>query len=325
LLRSSHVGSFPLDYSLENTERIIVDLSSIGLDAPPYPQLRGFIDIYVEPLVQAGSVKREKGFLYALSPNNLLSWKRGVNAPEAEYTVETIKRLKLGFKHLRAPVTGPFTLASRIYLSMDSRDLSSTALTYKDLVKAFFTRYSSAWVEYMSMLGYNLIFLDEPILGVIIGARRNLYGYSDEDIVEVLDTVAKSAHSAEVGVHVCGRVHRRILEVLSSTSRVKYFSLEFHDSQQNIEILDKHLLEERDKLISPGIVSSRVPRLESLEEAFSLLNKVYRVTGGRIDLVSGDCGFAGLKGALGNPEAEYELALSKLKIVVNACKRLSSG
>jgi 5-methyltetrahydropteroyltriglutamate--homocysteine methyltransferase len=124
---------------------------------------------------------------------------------------------------------------------------------------------------------------------------------------------------------VCGRVHRRILEVLSSTSRVKYFSLEFHDSQQNIEILDKRLLEERDKLISPGIVSSRVPRLESLEEAFSLLNKVYRVAGGRIDLVSGDCGFAGLKGALGNPEAEYELALSKLKIVVNACKRLSSG
>jgi len=320
-LRSSHVGSFPLDYSLSNVERVIVDLASLGLDVPPYPQLRSFVDIYLEPLVKAGLVISEKGFFYS-SPEKIYSWRGTVNIPEAEYTIKLVKKFKLKFKGLRAPVTGPFTLASRIYLTRESTAFSNTMLTRREHVEEFFRKYVSLFVEYMVSLGYTVVFLDEPILGVVIGARRNLYGYSDTDIVEVLDHVAKCASSVEVGVHVCGRVHRRVLEVLAGTSNIKYFSLEFHDNPVNIDVLDRSLLEKHDKIISPGIVSTRIPKLESEEEVYTLLEKIYSITGGRVDLVSGDCGFAGLRGALGNSEEEYKLALLKLERVIEACKRL---
>ncbi len=321
MIRSSHVGSFPLDYSLNNIERVLRDLDSINLDVPPYPQLRGFVEIYLEPLLEAGVVKYERGFYYS-SPGNLYSWRGGVRVSEAEYTVKYTRDQKLGFKGLRAPITGPFTLASRVYLSRESTDLSNTMLAQREVVSGFFKEYVSLFAEYMSKLGYIVIFLDEPVLGVIVGTRRNLYGYSDVDIIEVLDYVAKHASNVEVGVHVCGRIHRRLLEILVQVSRVRYFSLEFHDNPVNINVLDKSLLERYDKIISPGIVSTRTPRLESEEEVYTLLEKVYSATGGRVDLVSGDCGFGGLKGALNSREEEYQLALLKLERVVKACKAL---
>jgi len=322
LLRSSHVGSFPLEYSLSNVERIVVDLASLGLDVPPYPQLRSFIDIYLEPLVRAGLLVYEKGFFYG-SPKDISSWSGVVDVPEAKYAVEVIMRLKLRFKGLRAPITGPFTLASRIYLSRESATLSNTLLTHNEVVKGFLKEYVSYFVEYMADLGYNIVFLDEPALGFIIGARRNLYNYSDTDIVEVLDYIAKYVANVEVGIHVCGRIHKRILEILAEVSRIKYLSLEFHDNPTNIDVLDKSLLEKYDKIISPGIISTRNPRLESEEEAYTLLEKIYNITGGRVDLISGDCGFGGLRGTLSNSEEEYRLALMKLEKVIKVCRRLT--
>lgn len=320
-MRSSHVGSFPLEFSLSNIERITVNLASLGLDVPPYPQLRGFVDIYLEPLIKAGLVVFEKGLFYS-TPEKICSWRGTVRVPEAEYTVKLVREFKLEFKGLRAPVTGPFTVASRVYLSTESAALSNTMLTLREIVEEFFKKYTSLFAEYMATLGYTVVFLDEPVLGVIIGVRKNLYGYTDESIVEVLDYVASHAGNVEVGIHVCGRIHRRLLEILLETTRIKYFSFEFHDNPKNIEVLDKSLLERHDKIISPGIVSTRIPRLESEEEAYTLLEKIYRITGGRVDLVSGDCGFAGLRGVLGNSEEEYKLALLKLERVVKACKRL---
>jgi 5-methyltetrahydropteroyltriglutamate--homocysteine methyltransferase len=323
LLRSSHVGSFPLEYNFNNVERILVDLAFLGLDVPPYPQLRGFVDIYLEPLVKSGVVFYERGFFYS-SPEKICSWRGVVSVPEAEYAISIVKKRKLEFKGLRAPVTGPFTLASRIYLSKESVMLSNTMLTLREIVEEFFKKYVSLFVEYMATLGYSVIFLDEPILGVIIGSRRNLYGYSDIDIVEVLDHVAKQVGNIELGIHVCGRIHRRIFEILAQTTRIKYISLEFHDNPSNIEVIDKSLLEKYDKIISPGIISTKIPKLESEEEAYTLLEKIYNVSSGRVDLISGDCGFGGLRGALGNSEEEYKLALLKLERVIKACKRLET-
>lgn len=320
-MRTSHVGSFPLEYSTSNIERVLVDLASLGLDVPPYPQLRGFIDIYLEPLVKSRLVISKKDFYYS-SPEKIYSWRGTVRVPEAEYSLELVKKYKLEFKGLRAPITGPFTLASRIYLSRESVALSNTMIAHREITVEFFKKYISLFAEYMATLGYTVVFLDEPILGIIIGSRRNLYGYSDIDIVEVLDYVAKRAGSVEVGIHVCGRVHRRIIEVLTQSTRIKYFSLEFHDNPLNIEVVDKSLLEKYDKIISPGIVSTRIPRLESEEEAYTLLERIYNTSGGRVDLVSGDCGFRGLRGALGSSEEEYKLALQKLKVVIKACRKL---
>jgi 5-methyltetrahydropteroyltriglutamate--homocysteine methyltransferase len=324
VIRSSHVGSFPLRYSPENVERVLADLYSIGLDVPPYPQLRGFVDIHMEPLVRSGAVAEIAGRYVCTSAERLYSWRGEVRAPEVELAVEAVRRRGLAFRAVRAPVAGPFTLASRVYTSVSSTDLSSTLLARRDAVREFFARYVAAWVRYAASLGYTVIFLDEPVLAVLIGARRNLYGYSDDEIAEILDAALGAAPGVDAGVHVCGRVHRRVLEVISRAGRVKYASLEFRDSPQNIGTIDKRLLESHDKIVAPGVVSSRVPRLESLEGALSLLKRVYEAAGGRVDLASADCGFAGLRGALGDPEREYAVALSKLELVVRACRQLGA-
>lgn len=324
-MRTSHVGSFPLSYNLRNVERVVSDMSYVGLDAPPYPQLRNFVEIYLAPLVAQGLLRESSGFYALVEGVDVLSEiaRAKVSIPEAEVTVAYVKKQRLGFKWLRAPVTGPLTLASKILLKAEREEgLKATLLSDKDAVKTALASFVREVVRYVSELGYNIVFLDEPILGVIVGKRKVLFNYSRDDIVEVLDYIGKSARG-EFGIHVCGAIHHGIFEVLTSVPSLKYLSLEFHDSPQNIAVVDKALLEENDKFISPGVVSSKKPVVESASEVYELLSKLYSASGGRVDLVSGDCGFGGLRGALGDEEKEYQVSLGKLKSIVAAVKALA--
>lgn len=319
-VRSSHVGSFPLEYSLQNVGRVLEDLTALGVDVPPYPQLRGFVDIYVSPLIEAGVVEYVRGFM-RVNPDALVKQViSDLHIPEAEFSARLVRGSGLVFGGLRAPVTGVFTLASRLYLSAGPADLSSTVLARKELVKDFLTDYVVHFVKYLRSLGFTVVFLDEPFLGVMIGSRRNLFNYGDDEIVEILEGVAGAAEGAEVGVHVCGRIHSKFLELLARVNKVRYLSFEFHDNPKNIEVLNKGLLESYDKVVSPGVVSSRIPEVEDYGDVLELLKKVYEKSGGRVDLISADCGFAGLKGSLGDQEKEYRLSLSKLERVVRVVK-----
>jgi len=327
LIRTSHVGSFPLTYKLENVRRVMVDLRGIGLDVPPYPQLRSFVDIYLKPLEEAGLLKQIKGVYVAASRDSFEHLDRKgirIQIPEAEECVKAVKELGLGFKWLRAPITGVFTLASRIYLSEEKRELSNSLLTVKEIVLGPLVDYVSAYVDLMVKLGFNVVFLDEPALNFMVG-RRILFGYTADDISDVFAKVLKPASAdVEVGVHVCGRIHRGLFELLASLPRVRYLSLEFHDSPTNIEVIDASLLEKNDKIVSPGVVSAQRAVVESVDEAAKILGDVYRKAKGRIDLVSGDCGFGGLRGFLGDEEKEYSIALGKLRTVVEAVRRFSA-
>lgn len=320
IMRSSHVGSFPLEHELRNVERIVKDLAVLGVDVPPYPQLRSFVDIYVSPLIEAGVVEYAGNFLRVSSDTLDKQIIGGLSVPEAEFTMRLVRGSKLVFSGLRAPVTGVFTLASRLYLGRESTNLASTLLSSKELVEGFLTNYVAGFVKYMVSLGFTVIFLDEPFLGLMVGSRKNLLNYSDDEIIGVLENVARAAEGVEVGVHVCGRIHGRLLELLARVGKIKYLSFEFHDNPRNVEVLDKRLLESYDKIISPGVVSSRIPEIEDYEEVLELLKKVYRGSGGRVDLVSADCGFAGLRGSLGDREREYEIALSKIEKIVRVTK-----
>jgi 5-methyltetrahydropteroyltriglutamate--homocysteine methyltransferase len=320
-MRTSHVGSFPLAYSKENIARVLRDLQGIGLDVPTYPQLRSFIDIYLKPLEALGIVYSKRG-LYFSTLKHLEVKPPRVRIDDAEEAIEVISREKLVFKALRGPITGVFTLASRVYLSEDiSKGLQMTALVNKDIVMGFFREFAGNLVHYISSLGYNIVFMDEPSLTLFIG-RRVLYGWTEESVIEVLSSVAKAAEGAEVGIHVCGQLNPKLLEIIARVDKVKYLSFEFFKTPSNLELVSKGLLEQYNKVISPGIVSTSSLRVESVEEALAILTKIYSKTGGRVDLVSGDCGFGGLKGSLGNEEKEYKISIEKLRIVIEAVKKL---
>ncbi len=323
-IKTSHVGSFPLKHDDSLIPQILKDLHEIGLDVPPYPQMRSFIDIFLEPLAREGLLIR-KGDFYFGSPD-LLSRETPpkVNIPEASIAVKVIKEQGLNFAGLRGPVTGAFTLASRVYLDKDiSKGLKATALARLDLVSDFFAKYVRSCLEYLRSIGYDTLFIDEPILGVIVGRQRVLFGYSPNSISEIVSTIYKGITGVRKGIHVCGTVSRLLLETLAQVTELDIINLEFYGSRPNLRVIDADLFSSNRKMLAPGIASSRTPEVESVDEIHDLLRSIYEKAGGRIDLVSADCGFGGLKGAFDDDLRAYEVGLTKLKNIIRAVKILS--
>ncbi|MCS7127715.1 MAG: hypothetical protein N3E36_00315 [Sulfolobales archaeon] len=318
-MRTSHVGSFPLSYSKQNLEAVIIDLKDVGIDVPPYPQLRNFIDIYVEPLLREGVVMKS-GLTYCINLSRIdLIDDVEVFVPEAEESIALMK--KLLFKWFRAPVTGAFTLASKIYVEGGKRDLWSSLLSRRDVVLNYVVPYVRKAVEYMAKLGYTTVFLDEPILGLIIGTHKIMFNYSEEDVVNAINSIYRGL-SIEKGIHICGKIPSRVFKLLVRIRELNYLNLEFYEARSNLKVVEAELLEEGSKYIAPGVVSSVKPRVEELSEVIALLSEVIKVSNGKIDLVSADCGFGGLGGVISREEA-YRISLEKLKVLKKAVKTLN--
>ncbi len=318
-LLTSHVGSFPLPHSWENVERIARDMAGVSIDLPPYPQMRSFIDMYLEPLVEAGLVERQGALTYRADPKVLLdSQPPRVVAREAEIAARL--RQDLGFKRMRGPVTGPFTLSSRVYVA-EGQGLSATALANRELVLGFFTMYVRGVVEGLVSLGYDFIVVDEPMLANIVGRRVLLYGYKPEDVVEMYHRVLGPAKGRLRGTHVCGRLPHRLPEILAESPDVEVLNHEFADSRANLDIGWKRILEGSGKILSPGILSSKKPVVETVEQAERLLEAVAERAGWEnINIVSADCGFAALTSSAG-PEEAYSIGIRKLQTLVKLSRK----
>ena len=318
MIRTSHVGSFPLEYSEENIERIVRDLYDIGIDVPPYPQMRSFIDIYLEPLVKAGILTKRHNHYFIDIDEAKYSKLPHFKIVEAESTINYINRLGLKFKALRAPVTGVFTLASRIYVEKDpSIGLRATLLPHLDIMRDLLMKYVREFIKYLLDLGFNVIFIDEPILGVIVGRKRILYGLSENDIIEIIDSVLRN-FSVEKGIHVCGRISDKLFRILVQVSNLKYMNFEFYDTPKNLDVIETEILESYDKFIAPGIASSRKLVIEDINAMVKILNEVFRRARRRIDLVSADCGFGELRSFSRNSMEPYRASIIKLRNIVRA-------
>lgn len=322
-IRTSHVGSFPLPHSIENVGRILGDLHSVGIDVPPYPQMRSFVDIYLEPLVERGVLVKKGEFYYLSSVERLEELRRHEpSIPEAEEAIRIVREKKYRFKGLRAPVTGVFTLSSRIYVDAEKpATLDNTLVARKELVE-YMVEYVRRHAEYMARLGYTVLFTDEPFLGVIVGRRRLLFGYTEDEIIEALNRVYTGI-PGEHAVHVCGRISPRLFEILSRVEELKILNFEFQDNPANIDVISRDVLEENDKLLAPGIASSKKPIVEDAGELAGLLKRVGEKAGWRIDLVSADCGFGGLAVESGDPYEAYSIGLRKLENIVKAVQSLA--
>ncbi len=320
---TTHVGSFPLDYSVDNVLRILDDLKNIGIDYPPYPQLRDFTKMFLEILVETGSLTKYNNVFIATDRREM---PKEFKVVEAEVAIEFYRENNL-FKGLRAPVTGPFTLASKIFVDKAprSRDLGSSILTNKGYTLEFLVDFVKEVVNYMARLGYGLIVIDEPILSVIVGRKRILYGYRVSDFVEAFDRIFKGiASSVWTGVHVCGRIPPLVKEILLETSSVKILDHEFKENPRNFEAYSMRELDRYDKYLAVGVVSNHDPCVESLDEVREFVLKARSVYGERLLFIKPDCGFGPLKGFLPSIEA-YRVAIEKLYRIVVVCREVFKG
>ena len=313
---TSYVGSFPLSYSEDNVVRVVHDVIKIPIDCPNYPQLRDFIYQFLEPFVNSGilSLSNKRYFL-----KEELSLRIDYESAlqEAKITLDVLRRSedsRRKIRKIKACVTGPFTLASQIYLKSE-RSIRSTALSELDIVEKL-ADYVYILAYNMVSLGYEYVVVDEPMLSVIVGTKRIMFNYTVDDIIDVLNRIAKRIN-IDMGIHVCGRISSLLFETLAQTE-FKILDHEFAATLSNFKTITRQVLEDNDKFISIGVISSSDPNVEDVEEVRRLILKGVEQYGiERIAFVKPDCGFRGLKGKL-DEEKAYVVALEKLRILRRA-------
>jgi len=222
----------------------------------------------------------------------------------------------LGKVKLKACVTGPFTLASYIKTSAGAFPFD-TAISDIEKVRQL----ASIISRTCSVLAENayVISVDEPILSVIVG-RKLFFKYDERDIVGVYNDVRRSCRERPTGSHVCGRISPRLAEILLRTE-LDFLSHEFHDTAENFKVYDPRDLKENGKILSVGCVSSRNPKVETVDE---ILKAMKRSAEYGDDLIfTPDCGFKKLRAD--GPEVGYEVAKAKLRNLVESASRLRRG
>lgn len=312
----SHVGSFP--ETSKSTIDIFRDMVGVGVDVPPYPQVRSFIEIYLKPLVSLGFLE-VRGREYFLRIGEFEEARlEAVVPPEA---IECAReKSRLGIENLRAPITGPLTLASNIYLG--GVGFQHSLISEKELVFEFLGEYVALNALKLRDLGYTYIFLDEPVLSNIVGSKHILFKYSEEELVELYSSIMRRVDGVTFGIHVCGRIPSRLFKLLARIEELKILNHEFRDTRENMDSIDPETLELYDKFLAPGVVSSKNPSVEDVESTVLLLENLasrYKIE--RLDLISGDCGFSGLKGVGG----AYDIAIRKLEVIRKAVDQVLSG
>ncbi|MEM2136752.1 MAG: hypothetical protein QXI93_02215 [Candidatus Methanomethylicia archaeon] len=323
---TTHVGSFPLEYSEENVLKVFHDMIEIGIDYPPYPQLRDFITIFLKPLIE-NNILKEEGKKLILHKQ----LQEGFPPPsidhviyEAEKIADELKRDEnLKFMTIRGCITGPFTLSSQIQLTSKDYGLTNSLLKNKDLVLKHMVKLVRSYANYLhDKLKFKFIVIDEPILSIMVGAKKIMFEYTIEDIIKALDTILNEINFT--GIHVCGIIPAILKEILLNTKCIKVLDDEFKDTPRNFNVYSKEDLERNDKYISLGCVSSKNITIESEEEIMKIVNEGINRFGSRLLMIKPDCGFRTLLDISRDPNKAYEIAIEKLRRIVNVSNMLKS-
>jgi 5-methyltetrahydropteroyltriglutamate--homocysteine methyltransferase len=317
-IHTSTIGSFPLEDSVVNRQRCVEDLLDLGIDILTYPQLSDMGRQFLNDLAGCNSGVILKKGRFKLKGQEI---GQDVPPPGLELFFWTLKYLEeIEAKeevNLKAAITGPFTLASYIETG-DGPFPFNTAVSNLELVRQL-ARILSKSCKKVSEEA-SVLSIDEPILGVIVGARIP-FGYREEDIIETYNNLMKACGDRFVGTHICGRLSPKLVKTLLRT-KLNFLSHEFHDTPENKDRYDSKELEESGKVLSVGCLSSRNPRLESPREILGVMEK-FRKYGDNL-IFTPDCGFKHLV-VNGSKEKGYEISIEKLKNMIEAVKKFEAA
>jgi 5-methyltetrahydropteroyltriglutamate--homocysteine methyltransferase len=307
------VGSFPLKKTRENIVRCTEEVLSIPVDYPNYVQLEDMGHQFLQPLVDADLGLTQGSHGYRLTGE--LKKPTGTVTNEAlDILLELSKsrRFKRKVRGVKACITGPFTLASRILLDQPKIGLfGETALTEPEVVERLSEIVAEIAVSYRNK-GVEYITVDEPILSIIVGRKLLLNNYTEVGIIGTIDKVFSRVDCLK-GIHVCGRISRKLAEMLLET-HVDVLDHEFKDSGGNFDVYSREDFERHGKKIGLAASSSRVLRVETVEEMVSVLKRGIEVFGKKnILMVKPDCGFRGLDPEGNLQGIAYAAAIGKLR------------
>jgi len=326
------VGSLPLENTQENMGRGFEDLINIGIDYPCYPQLKSMVPQFLDPLseiINPLTVRDEK---YYLNDDFTIPDKE-IALEYGKFMVNFLNErsdLKDKIKGTKACLTGPFTLASEILLESKVAE-GITPKIYNEPRAIMVDWIIDKLAEIMrkigkaySDMGINIISMDEPILGLLIG--KKIWFHSAEFIIKTLNKAISGINEFS-SIHVCGRISPNLRDLLLQTD-VKILDHEFRTSENNFNTFEKKHFEGTDKYLAVGAIQTKfTPRenakindyVESIDFLKLYIKKVIDLYGKENLIIKPDCGLGPLKGSFGEKDG-YEIALNKLKNMVSAVK-----
>ena len=315
---TSTIGSFPLDDTLSNRKRCLNDLLNIGIDFPAYPQLRDMDKQFLGDLVtQNVGVIVEDG-TYKLKAKNI---EEPVSPPGLSPLLWTIRYLEnLGVRgkvKIKAPITGPFTLASYIQKGRGVFPFNTAASDPK--LVGQITNIVKECCEEASKHA-EMISIDEPIMSILVGSRT-IFCHKEDEIIEIFNELKEACGNRIVGTHICGRISPRLGDLLLRTE-LDFLSHEFYDTSENAEVYPPEKLIESGKILSVGCVSTKNPRIETPNEILKAMKR-FRDYGDCL-IFTPDCGFRKLLTYKLDKEEAYRISMKKLKNMVEAAKNFSA-
>jgi methionine synthase II (cobalamin-independent) len=314
---TSTIGSFPLEDSFINRNRIIDDLLKLGIDFPTYPQLVDMGKQFLDDLVAQNSGLFLENGRYKLIGRNIEQADPPPGLEPFFWSLQNLKEKGIKTKaKLKASITGPFTLASYIEIQKGNFPFN-TAISNLELVEKI-EKILCKCCEAISR-DASILSIDEPILGVIVG-KGLLFGLHEEDLIEVYNNLIKACGDIFVGTHICGKLSKKLANILLDT-KLNFLSHEFYDIRENIRIYTPHELELNRKILSIGCVSSKNPKVENIDEILGFINH-FRKYGNNI-FFTPDCGFRRL--TMNNIEKAYEVSIKKLENMVKAVERFKTA
>ncbi len=319
MVATTLVGSFPLEYSESNIRRALEDQVDLGVTFPVLPQLRDFVYMYVEPMISEGVVVQEglgfrlKGDIEEVEPE----------PPEDILVAADIAR-ELGVR-FRVPVTGAFTIASKISLASGRVGDMSTSL----LVNASTREGVVAYVKRLARKLHrevrgDVYCVDEPVLSVIVGSRSIMYGIKPEEVSSALDSILAELGGTYRGVHVCGKLPPLLKGILLKLQNANFLDHEHSDFPANRAYYTREELANSNKKLAYGIVSPVKPSVEREEEVLALAKDAVDRYGDTLLFFKPDCGFGGLRGFLKGREYE-EIVLKKIRVLVSVAEKVDYG
>ncbi|MFW9897902.1 MAG: hypothetical protein ACFFDO_01405 [Candidatus Thorarchaeota archaeon] len=328
------VGSWPLINKNDNMIRAFEDQIDMGIDYPCYPQLVSMITQFLSPLSEIIVPLEEKSERFYLSEDFKIP-EKPIALEYGEFINNFLNEhinLKKLIKGTKACLTGPFTLASEILLEREVAKGVTPKIFNEpraimvgwivDKLSEIMKQIGKAYSD----LGINIISIDEPILGLLIG--RQIWFHTEDFIVETLNK-ALSGIKDLPSIHVCGRISPKLRDLLLQTN-VKILDHEFRTSEGNFKIFEKKHFEDTDKYLAVGTVQTKVaPRknaeindyIENIDFLKNYIRKAIDLYGKENLIIKPDCGFGPLKETFGELNA-YKLALGKIKNMVQALQEI---
>ncbi len=333
-LYTTVVGSWPLNNTQHNMEKIFTDLIQIGIDYPCYPQLIDMNYQFLFPLSKETAQLEELDNKFYLHGDFKLP-KKLIALEYGEFINNYFNNhlgLRESIKGTKACLTGPFTLTFQIILKNDlARGLKPIifdeprAVMVDWIVDKFAEILKQVCTAYNNM-GIDIISCDEPILGLLVGKKILFH---TEDFI--IDTINKAISGIKglSSLHVCGTISPNLRDLLLKTN-VKILDHEFYTNEQNFKIFEKKHLQTTNKLLAMGTVESKIVPLpdkqiedyvENIEFLKNYIKKGIEKYGSENLIIKPDCGFYPLK-AFGEKKG-YEIAIRKVKNMVLALKELN--